>query len=210
MPPSDVPPPAVPSPEGWRVVSEEVTTPFDARIVAVRAHTVVVADESLRDRVRARTGADAAWRFFFASRLRLRPAAPPSRAVSKLVANRATAGFADVLRERGLDSVRAVSSRRLSVRDETADLTRYRACVAVAGEDPSARRRSLDGGDCPDSPDWAVAVDGYVAVWPDDGGFLLAGGAYPRGVASGPDELTACFDPEGFREELFEMIRATR
>ncbi|MFC6825726.1 hypothetical protein [Halopelagius fulvigenes] len=205
MRPSDVPPPAVPSPEGWRVVSEEATTPFDAVVVAVRARTVLLADERLRERVTARAGAagsdaatgsdaeadDATWRFFFASRLRIEPAAPPSRAVTRLVTKRANAGFADVLRERGFDSVRAVESRPFRIRDEEADLTRYRARVPLS--------------------EFALLAEAYVAVWPDGGGgFLVAGGAYPRDVESGPaEELSALLEPDRFREELFEMVRAT-
>lgn len=203
MRPSDVPPPAVPSPEGWRVVSEEATTPFDALVVSVRARTVLLADERLRERVGAATESasggdgdaspddDATWRFFFASRLRLEPAAPPSRAVTRLVTNRANAGFADVLRGRGFDSVRAADSRPFRIRGETADLTRYRARVSLRG--------------------FVVLAEAYVAVWPDDGGYLVAGGAYPRRVESGPaaGELSALLDPERFREELFEMVRAT-
>ncbi|RDI70586.1 hypothetical protein [Halopelagius longus] len=210
MRPSDVPPPTVPSPEGWRVVSEEATTPFDALVVSVRARTVLLADERLRERANATVdaatespadedgdaetggdGDDATWRFFFASRLRLDPAAPSSRAVTRLVTNRANAGFSDVLSERGFDAVRAVESRPFRIRGEEADLTRYRARVSLR--------------------EFALVAEGYLAVWPDDGGFLVAGGAYPRAVESGPaaDELSALLEPERFREELFEMVRAT-
>lgn len=196
MPSSDLPPPTVPVPEGWRVASDELTTPFDVRVVSVRAHTVVLADDALRERVEERvqadadSGADATWRFFFASRLRLDPASPPSRAVTRIVANRANTGFADALRERGFDAVRAADSRRWSVREETADLTRYEARVTVG--------------------DVSVDVEAYFTVWSDGSDFLAAGGAYPRAVASGPDAVAACFEPERFREELFEMVRATR
>jgi hypothetical protein len=197
-----LPAPTVPVPDGWRVVSDEVTTPFDAFFVVVRARTVLLEDASMRERIAEATGADATWRFFFASRLRLTPPPPPSPVTTRLVARRANDGFREALREKGFAGVRTEGSRRFAVRGREADLTRYRARVVVR-QNPTARRGSF-GDEC------SVAVDGSLAAWPAGREFLLAGGAYPREVEAGPDELAELVDPQRFRNELFEMIRETR
>jgi hypothetical protein len=188
----DVPPPRVDVPDGWRVVSDDVTTPFDAVIVTVRAHTLVFADDRLRERVRDETGEDGTWRFFFASRLRITPETKPSRTLTKLVTKRANTGFVDVMRDKGFAEVRAVESRQFDVRGTDADLTRYRARITLRGH--------------------PIVVDGYFAVWPVGTSFLMAGGVYPNEVGS--DELgsvlDSSLDAERFEETLFEMIRTTR
>jgi hypothetical protein len=192
MPTIEVPPPQVDPPSGWRTASTEVLTPFDVGLVSVRAHTVVLEDEALAEAVRDRTGVEATWRFFFASRLRIRPKTSQSKALTNLVTERANRGFVDQLRDKGFEGVESAESRRFAVRDSDATLTRYRAEV------PAADRR--------------VGVEGYLAVWPEDDEFLLAGGAYPRSVPDGEHaaELRACFDPEQFRDELFDLVRSTR
>jgi hypothetical protein len=187
-----IPPPEVDPPPGWRTVSTEVQTPFDAGVVSVRAHTEVLEDESLTETVRDRTGVEATWRFFFASRLRISPRTRASKPLTDLVTDRANRGFVEQLREEGFVDVERVESRRFAVRRTEARLTRYRAAVR-----PGSRH---------------VDVEGYFAVWPEDGEYLLAGGAYPRAVSgeTNAETLQECFDPERFRDELFEMIRSTR
>jgi hypothetical protein len=203
-PESDVPAPQVPVDEDWRRVEATLDTPFDAGVVTVRAHTVVYEDAVVRERVRERTGADALWRFVFASRLALRPRTPTSAALTRLVRNRSEAGFVDQLRERGFEAVDRDATRRFRVGDVDTKLTRYDARLSVAGVE--------------------LAVEGWVTVWPaqsnGDPGYLLAGGAYPTTVEAtadgdgtdGTDPATALREelvPGTFREELFSLIRAT-
>ncbi|CQR50119.1 MULTISPECIES: DUF6517 family protein [Haloferax] len=199
-------PPALPPLEGWVRVDDATDRPFELGPVSVVARTVVYEDAAIRERVPAT--ADGPWRFLFASRLEIRPHTPPSKALTKLVGKRASAGFRSRLEARGFSDVRRVESRTLRVRvgggddDETdsasgagmdaeADVVRYTATVELAGVE--------------------LAADAYLAVTPVDGEFLLTGGAYPREVRSGDAETAASLretiDPERFREELFRVIR---
>jgi len=196
--------PAIDVPAGWRLVAEDVTTPFDIRVVRVTANTRIYEDVDLRTRLADVTGADATWRFVFASRLGIRPANPPSRALSRLVAERANSRFVDVLGERGFESVERADTHRLELdagRSEdagdvenadagksgsTTEATRYRARVRL--------------------DDRSVPVEAYFAAWPvGDGEFLLGGGAYPLSV---PESTS--WDPEAAREDLFSMLRTIR
>ncbi|QOS11556.1 uncharacterized protein HfgLR_07070 [Haloferax gibbonsii] len=197
-------PPTLPPLEGWVRVDDATDRPFELGPVSVVARTVVYEDAAIRERVPAT--ADGPWRFLFASRLEIRPHTPPSKALTKLVGKRASAGFESRLRARGFSDVRRVESRTLRVRvgggDETgsagdggteaeADVVRYAATVELAGVE--------------------LAADAYLAVTPVDGEFLLTGGAYPREVRGGDAETAAALreviEPERFREELFRVIR---
>jgi len=184
---------------GWCERERRRTTEFDAAVVTVKAATVVYEDRSLRDRVAEQTELDRLWRFFVASRLTVSPATGPSSALTRLVANRAHAGFADTLTERGFEGVRRVAPDAVdSCEAALGDGSR------VAGYDALCR---LDG--------VAVRARGWAAVRPVDGAYLLVGGAYPTAVRTASDErtddaLAEAFDPEGFREELFSLMRATR
>ncbi|QZX98800.1 hypothetical protein [Halobaculum rubrum] len=183
---------------GWCERERRRTTEFDAAVVTVEAATVVYEDRTLRDRVAKQTGLDRLWRFFVASRLTVSPATRPSSALTSLVANRAHAGFADTLTERGFEGVRrvdpdAVDSSAAALGDDS----------RVAGYDALCR---LDG--------VAVRARGWAAVRPVGGAYLLVGGAYPTAVRTAPDEhtddaLAEAFDSDGFREELFSLIRST-
>ncbi|EMA03588.1 DUF6517 family protein [Haloferax denitrificans] len=196
-------PPTFPSLEGWVRVDDATDRPFELGPVSVVARTVVYEDAAIRERVPA--AADGPWRFLFASRLEIRPHTPPSKALTKLVGKRASAGFRSRLEARGFSDVRRVESRTLRVRvggggdrdqrddatEAEADVVRYAATVELAGVE--------------------LAADAYLAVTPVDGEFLLTGGAYPREVRGGDGETAAALreaiDPERFREELFRVIR---
>ncbi|MXR42182.1 hypothetical protein GRX01_12635 [Halobaculum sp. WSA2] len=183
---------------GWCERERRRTREFDAAVVTVDAATVVYEDRTLRDRVVEETELDRLWRFFVASRLTVSPATGPSRALTGLVADRAHAGFAETLTERGFEGVRrvdpeAVESTEAALGDDS----------RVAGYDALCRLDAV-----------GVRARGWAAVRPVDGAYLLVGGAYPTAVRSAPDErtddaLAEAFDPEGFREELFSLMRAT-
>ncbi|QCC47987.1 hypothetical protein [Halobellus limi] len=194
----DIPPPALDPPAGWRLVSEEVTTPFDVRVVTVTAHTRIYEDSDLRERLAAATGAETTWRFVFASRLRISPAKSPSGPLTRLVTDRATARFVEVLGDRGFESVERADTHRFDLSDgdagsdgeegdrPTVEAVRFRAAVRLE--------------------DRSVPVEAYFAAWPaGDGEFLLGGGAYPLSVPD-PESL----DPERARDELFSMLRSIR
>ncbi|MFB6250239.1 MAG: hypothetical protein ABEI27_00895 [Halobellus sp.] len=181
----EVSPPKLAIPEDWRLVSEERRMPFDVGVVSVRATTRIYEDDALRERLADATGAATTWRFVFASRLRIRPVTSPSRSLTRLITDRSNTRFRDVLRERGFDVIERADDHRIDVGDATTDATRYRARVRV---------EDLD-----------IPVEGYFAVWPHDGTYLLGGGAYPLSL---PD--SEAFDPERGREELFSMLQSIR
>ncbi|AUV81711.1 hypothetical protein C2R22_08660 [Salinigranum rubrum] len=188
----DPPAPRVDVPDGW--VATETTTErvFSVSKVTVTATTVVYEDERLREG--GDDGGEAETksfrRFVFASRLRLRPTTKPSKPLTKLVRSRAKAGFADRLRERGMDGVEERESRRFRVRDQDATLVGYDAECTVEGT--------------------RLAVDGWVAVWPrDDGDYVVAGGAYPTRVldGGGVEGGNETLEPGRYRDDLFSIIR---
>jgi hypothetical protein len=182
----------------WEPVDRRRETLFEVRSVSVRAATVVHEDEAMADRVAAAAGADPdrTWRFFFASRVVLRPETPVTGMLTRLVTNRAASGFAEQLRGRGFVDVEAGRTREFRVGDADATLRAYDARVRYDG--------------------LTLAVDGWLAVWPEGGGFLIAGGAYPTAVLAADDgrETAAAalreeLSPGAFRDELFGLIRAT-
>lgn len=184
------PPDADPPGPGWSRTESTSETVFDLGPVAVTAATVVFEDRDLRASVAERTGIDQTWRFAFASRVDV-PGSSGSRALRRLVTDRARSGFADRLGRRGFESVEPAGERPLG--DVSA--TRYVARVVVEGA--------------------VVDAEGWLGVRPEQSrerSFRLAGGAYPRGVREAPDEatrdaLTALFDPGAFRKELLAFVR---
>ena len=189
---TDAPPaPTVDVPEGWvetETTSEQV---FAVSKVTVTATTVVYEDETLREAVEAAVGGGFR-RFAFASRLRLRPSTKPSKTLTKLVTSRAKAGFADRLANRGMEDVTEKETRRFRVDGVEATLVRYDTACVVEGTH--------------------LAVDGWVAVWPDegsDGDYFVAGGPYPTSVLEGAD-LGDTLDPGRFRDDLLSIVRSVR
>ncbi|MEZ3144656.1 hypothetical protein [Halobaculum sp. MBLA0143] len=187
--------PAVPAAliAGWRETEATVTRPFDARVVTVDAHTVVYDDDDLHDRLAETAGVSGRWRFFVAARLALSPRAGPSRALTRLVADRAHDGFADRLADRGLERVRQRGTRWETVADRDARVASYEAVY-----DPGPV---------------SVRTSARVAVRPADEGYLLAGGAYPTAVRGSGDPETgeavaAAVEPERFDDELTTLIGA--
>lgn len=181
-------PPSVEVPDGWVELETTTERVFSVSKVTVTATTVVYEDERLRERVERET--DAAFhRFVFASRLRLRPSATPSKPLTKLVTSRAKAGFADRLEARGMAGVDERETRRFRVDGTDATLVGYDATCTVEGT--------------------SLAVDGWVAVWPGtDGDYFVAGGAYPTHVVEG--DLGEVLEPNRFRNDLFSIMRSVR
>ncbi|WP_313695028.1 hypothetical protein [Halorarum halobium] len=205
MPPDTPPVPVERLAEGdWRELERAAWRPFDVGLLAVDATRVVYEDATLRNRIRESTGIDGSWRFFLAARLELSPTPPGSRALTALVTDRALSGFVDVLAERGFADVRRAASW-----DEPA--TRP---VAEQGDDrePSdapveyVARCTVDG--------VSLRATALALVRPVEGGYVLAGGAYPTGVRDAPDGVGADaiereLDPARFRSELLALVRAT-
>jgi hypothetical protein len=187
-----VAPPSVPEGrlDGWRLTDDREDVPFAAPGLTVTARVLVYEDAALRETIRDRVGMDRNWRFYLAGRLELAPSPPGSGALRRLVASRASAGFADRLAERGFGSVEAVERRPFRVGDVDARLVRYRATCPVE--------------------DVTLPVEAWLAVWAPDRTFRLSGGAYPTGVRGNDDGgLRDLLDPDAFRDDLFALIRDT-
>jgi hypothetical protein len=177
----------------WTETSETTETVVQVRSVSISVATRVYDDAGLRDAVRSAGGPDATLRFLFVSECVV-PGTSHSKALLKLVTNRAKAGFTDRLADRGFENVRETGRRSICVGDAEASAFGYEARCALSGV--------------------TVGVEGWLAVWPvDSSGFHLAGGAYPTGVIASADEGAAAairthIDPAEFRAELFEAIRS--
>jgi hypothetical protein len=122
----------------------------------------------------------------------LEPETPPSGPLTRLVASRAHAGFADRLAERGLTDVRERGTTTRQIDGREARIGRF---TAVYDPGPVS-----------------VRTTARVAVRPDGNGYLLAGGAYPTEVRDGdPDTgraIGVLLDPERFDAELQELVAA--
>ncbi|MDR5672997.1 hypothetical protein RH858_07515 [Halalkaliarchaeum sp. AArc-GB] len=193
----DVPAPRVPESllEGWRPIEDRTERPFQAGPVAVSAHTIVYEDATRRQRIRESIGTnfDIVWRFFFASRLRVTPQVSTSRLLTRIVESNASTAFQRELHERGFESVTRAGKRTLEIRGTSARTTQFDAVVPI--------------------PDLGVdvAARATLTVCPEDGEYLLTGGAYPIEVIDEEDGgvLGRFLDPETDRTELLQLIRAT-
>lgn len=183
---------------GWDLVNERVDTVFELPTVHVEGATKVYDDSDTRDAVRAATGFDRQWRFFFATALSFTPPLAPGIGPAMLlstVRSEAQSAFADELADRGFEAVDRGRSERIRV--DSGDRARLRKYSA-----------SLDL----EELDTVLSVTGWVGVWHGDG-FRIAAGAYPdRPLAT----LLAVEDSDGtlertpsdYRSELLTLIRA--
>ncbi|MFB6117080.1 hypothetical protein [Halosegnis sp.] len=166
--------------DGWEQVDRTEERVFGLPTAEVIGRTVVYGDGPLRERLAADVT-----RFLFATALEFQPPLPPGagQLVASTVATSAREAFLDDLRDRGFRDLSAQSQGRMRVDSGArARLTSVRGRYEAGGE-------SFD-------------VTGWLAVWNADG-FRLAGGAYP---AAGP----GVEEDSGFREDLFEFVRAVR
>ncbi len=190
----EVPPPAIPADrlEGWRRVDSSVETPFDAKVVTVRAHTLVFEDADRGPILTERTGVDTAWRFFFVTRIQIRPNTRPSTALSRVVRNGAADGFEERLADRGFESIRKRDSRSVDIgdKDEDGTLVTYGARCVV----DSIR----------------IPLEGILVVWTRDGQYYVGGGAYPVSVPQGvdPDTVGSLITPDSDRTALLAVFRS--
>jgi hypothetical protein len=205
-----------------RATSEE--TVFRAPTATVVGHTVLYDHRRLREalasvdsvalaRDRADDSAerigetpddDGFWRFFFATSLSFQPPLAPGIGPASMlptVTSEAQRSFAADFRSRGFEGVQRGRSQRVrTASGARARLRKYTATLPV--RDVEREPVPLD-------------VEGWLAVWVHRGSFRVAGGAYPT---CGLDELVATLstaerpptDPDSFRDELIDLIRAVR
>ena len=196
----EVPPPAIPDDrlEGWRRVDSSVETPFDAKVVTVRAHTLVFEDADRGPVLTERTGVDTAWRFFFATRIQIRPNTRPSAALSRVVRNGAADGFEERLADRGFESIRKRDSRSVGIRDEDEN----RAADGDGTLVTYGARCVVDS--------IRIPLEGILVVWTRDGQYYVGGGAYPASVPQGvdPDTVLSLITPDSDRTALLTIFRS--
>ena len=197
-------PPVVPADrlDGWKRVERTTERPFAAGLVSVTAGT---ARYERVDRAEPRP-------FFFASRLRIRPETPPNAALTRVVEDRARAGFRDRLADRDIEAVERRGKREISIDEPTASratLWTFRGTCRLdgvadvdgggvdgVGGDEERSRNDREGEHRGEHA--TVPVEALLAVW-EAGEYLLAGGAYP---------LTG--EPERARRGLLRLVRGTR
>jgi hypothetical protein len=169
----------------WTLSREEAETVYEGLGVSVTAQTAVYEDAALRDRIVDAGGEDRVWRFFFVSRLDISPS--PGAGMASVarphVVRESNSAFAEELADRGFEDVEAGDTDTVRIDDHRARMTPHRA------------RLPVDGG--------AVGVLGATVVW-YDGGFRVAGGAYPT---DGIERWTGT-DPDAYEAALLELIRA--
>ena len=220
----DVPRPAVPSDHlaGWRETDATVDEAFSTPVVTVYTHTVVFEETEAREHIRAQTGCDHPWQFFFVSRIRLEPSRDPGPMLTKLVRRKAAAGFTDRLADRGIEQVAERSRRDRSIGDTSGLLVTYGGLVRRSiqdsdGTDPSAvADESTDAASHAHDPSPAllsVPITAVLGVWAAAGDYHVAGGGAPAGSPdSGPsdvvDAVAEAIDPTAARETLLDLIDA--
>ncbi|MES3517456.1 MAG: hypothetical protein PPP58_07315 [Natronomonas sp.] len=171
---------------GWERVEETTETVFQLPTAKVEGHTLLFEDGNLRERVIEAGGDDRTWRFFFATTLSFHPPLAPgvSTMVKPTVVTEARDRFADDLRKRGFENIDRGRTQTIRAEsDARIRLSQYRARLVVS--------------------ETRLTISGFLGVWYDDD-FYIAGGAYPEsGLETWVDT-----DPEGYRDELLELIRA--
>src|SRR6056297_2320442 len=187
----DVPRPAVPSERlaGWRETDTTIEQAFSTPIVTVYTHTVVFEETEARARIRAKTGCDHPWQFFFVSRIRLDPRREPNAMLTQLVRRKAADGFTDRLADRGIEQVAERDRRERAIGEATGLIVTYgglvRRSIQVAddGDTPAADDADSDGVDADATTDdgrstalLAVPITAVVGIWAAAGDYHVAGG----------------------------------
>ena len=219
----DVPRPAVPSEglAGWRETDTTIEKAFSTPIVTVYTHTIVFEETEAREQIRAQTGCDHPWQFFFVSRIRLDPRREPNAMLTQLVRRKAADGFTDRLADRGIEQVAERNRRERAIGEATGLIVTYgglvRRSIQVADD---VDTQAADDGDSHTTTDddrstalLAVPITAVVGIWAAAGDYHVAGGGVPAGPPdSGPpavvDAVAETIDPTAARERLLDLLDA--
>ena len=217
----DIPRPAVPSErlDGWRETDVTTKQAFSTPIVTVYTHTVVFEETAVRTEIKATTGYDHPWQFFFVSRIRLDPQRDPGTMLTKLVRRKAAAGFTDRLADRGIEQVTERDRHEQPIGDAPGLVVSYRGIVrrSISPADSTAGATGGDDANAGDLGDasalLSLPITAVVAIWAAGGDYHVAGGGVPAGPPdSGPpavvDAVGEHLDPTAARERLGALIDA--
>jgi len=217
----DIPRPAVPSErlDGWRETDVTTKQAFSTPIVTVYTHTVVFEETAVRTEIKATTGYDHPWQFFFVSRIRLNPQRDPGTMLTKLVRRKAAAGFTDRLADRGIEQVTERDRHEQPIGDAPGLVVSYRGVVrrSISPADSTAGATGGDDANAGDPGDpsalLSLPITAVVAIWAAGGDYHVAGGGVPAGPPdSGPpavvDAVGEHLDPTAARERLGALIDA--
>jgi hypothetical protein len=171
---------------GWGLSEDTTEKLFSLPTAKVEGRTRLYEDPDLRAAIHDAGGPDHVWRFFFATAVTFVPSLAPGvgSMIQPSIVSESKRRFSDDLRDRGFEDVRKGSTQSYRVDGGRARITPFSASYPLDGED--------------------IGVRGYLAVW-RDGGFRLAGGAYPD---SGLERLLGETPEADYREELLSLIRA--
>jgi len=206
---------------GWDERVRAESTVFRTPTSRIVGRTVLYDDRALRDALEAAGFGDLLagraesggrrlvetpndggyWRFFFATALSFRPPLAPGIGPASMlptVVTEARRTFTDDLEARGFQNVERGRSQR--VRTDSGDRARLAKVTA-------SYPLEVDAGD-------RLDVEGWIGVW-HGSGFRIAGGAYPVGgldglLAETPADERPATDPNGFRSELLDLVRAVK
>lgn len=173
---------------GWTLSEETTETLFSLPTARVEGHTRLYEDPDLRQAIHEAGGPDHVWRFFFATAVTFDPPLGPGvgSVIKPTVVSESKRRFAGDLRDRGFEQVKQGSTQSYRVEGGRARITPFGASYPLDGSE--------------------ISIRGYLAVW-RDGGFRIAGGAYPdSGLEALLGERPA--GAEDYRDELLELIRS--
>lgn len=231
---AEVPPPELPTErldeQGYELIDQEQETVFEESLAGMTltasAHTVVYEDVPLTEDVTERTLGivEGPLTTFFATRVGFSPALDDlpggigRSQILDLVEENAVESFRQQLASYGVEDVTEVTEE-VMVTDSgiDADRTEFEGVVPFDGvEFPVTQDRTVEI----EADD--VSVQGWLAVWFDDGDTLVAGGVHPgetfeesvsESLSSGIDvsiEIDMGLEPDLYREEIHSFMNAVR
>jgi hypothetical protein len=214
---------------GWKKHSEVTDETvfeqdYDVLTVEAVASSVTYGDKALRTQVSEDTlgAVDTDLALFSATRMDMAPSVdelgPIQEQLTDRIQSAAVSQLVDRMAEAGVENVQQTDTGTIEVAGgATADLIELSGTYATpAMEFPvqADRTITIEGTELP--------IDALLAVWPADGNYLVAGGAYPAANVAQTTE-TALTDaisvtvdvdlglrPDAYREELLELVGNVR
>lgn len=230
---TEVPPPPLPIERlrrNWQRYEARTDTIFEQNFLVThltaRMHVEQYENVTLRERILEETlrrfpeDDETVLMALFAARIAYEPGILGVPVLRGTIMNRTRSAarehFESNLREKGVTDIQQVDSGRIELHGgAVADLYQYRGAFPV----PPTEVHVIDDVTVTIDPG-EMGVDGWLAVWTDDGETLIAGGAYPAEDFEETTEVQLTdsigltvridigFNPDEYKAELFELIRS--